>query len=211
MPPETFRYAALGKVTLMFFQALPDIIHYGYGLLFLATAIEGPIITAIAGFLITLGYFNFLLVFLISVLGDVIPDLLYFSIGKIAKAKFLEEHGHWVGLTKARMEVFDHVFEKHKIKAIIILKIAPFIPGPGFIAAGTSKLSYRTFTIISVLVTLPKNLAFLLVGYLMGTSYQTFFQYYKIVGLLILALFFIGFYYAFKKVSEEIAEKLQES
>ncbi len=62
---------------------------YGYFILFPLAAIEGPVVSLVVGFLIYLGYFQFLPAYGILILGDRIPDAIYYYIGRCGNGKAL--------------------------------------------------------------------------------------------------------------------------
>jgi len=53
------------------------LLTYKYLILIPLAVVEGPIITVIAGFLITLGYMNIFLVYLIVIAGDLAGDYFF--------------------------------------------------------------------------------------------------------------------------------------
>jgi len=63
------------------------LIEYKYFILFPLAAIEGPIVSLAAGFLIHTGHLSFIPTYLIFILGDVIPDCLYYYLGKFGDKK----------------------------------------------------------------------------------------------------------------------------
>ena len=63
-------------MVLAFDQVLTFIEQNGYVLLFLLMILEGPIVTAAAAFAASLGYLSLPVVFILSVLGNIIGDLI---------------------------------------------------------------------------------------------------------------------------------------
>ena len=55
--------------------------HYGYWMMLPLMIIEGPIITIIASMLAKLGAFNIFIVFILSVAGDMIGDIILYYLG----------------------------------------------------------------------------------------------------------------------------------
>ncbi len=62
-------------------ELLQSIEVWGYPLMLVLMIVEGPIVTMTAAFLASLGIFNWLPVFLLSVLGDMVGDILLYGIG----------------------------------------------------------------------------------------------------------------------------------
>jgi membrane protein DedA with SNARE-associated domain len=138
--------------------ALTWIIHHGYWLMLIAMLIEGPIITAAAAFAVALGYFDLTAVFLLSLAGDLLADVAYYGIGWVGRKQLAERWGHRVGLTTERMQHMEKLLEQHTVKTILILKLTPVLPTPGLILVGALRIPIRKFTLISLLITLPKTI-----------------------------------------------------
>ena len=70
------------------------LIRYKYQVIFPIAVFEGPIITLICGFLLSLGYLSLIPTLIIVFLGDVISDTFLFGVGRygrkiVEKIKFL--------------------------------------------------------------------------------------------------------------------------
>ena len=55
---------------------------YSYLILFPLVVVEGPIVTIIAGFLVSLGFMDFIPTYLTIVSGDLVGDFVYYSAGR---------------------------------------------------------------------------------------------------------------------------------
>ncbi len=69
----------------MFQHPSQELVHlltfWGYPIMLLLMTLEGPIVTMVAAFLSSMGYFNIFAVFGLSVLGDVLGDIVLYFIG----------------------------------------------------------------------------------------------------------------------------------
>lgn len=92
---------------------------YGYFILFPISVIEGPIVTIVAGFLASLGLFNFFLVYFIVLAGDFSGDTGAYAIGRWG-AKFFQNYlkKHEEKITAAK-----EYFSIHHNKAIVMSKL----------------------------------------------------------------------------------------
>jgi len=188
------------------------VLHHGYWFLFVAMLIEGPIVTAAAGFAAALGYFDPLFVFILSLLGDLVADILYYAIGYWGRLAFVERWGHKFGLTTERMKRMEQLLQTHAVKTLLALKLTPILPTPGLMLVGATKMDLRKFTIISLLITLPKSLAFMLIGYFFGQQYDKLSRYvtngtYLIVAAIAL-IFLIN--YLWGKFSARVGSKIEK-
>src|SRR3989338_6363855 len=75
------------------------LLTYKYLILIPLSIIEGPIVTVIAGFLVTLKFFNLFLIYIIMVAGDVVGDGIAYSFGYFGK-RFL----HYFKITDEKLE-----------------------------------------------------------------------------------------------------------
>ena len=187
------------------------VINHGYWLMFLAMLIEGPIITAAAAFSFALGYFTLPAIFVLSLLGDLVADIIYYAIGYWGRISLVERYGHYFGLTNERMERIEHHLEAHGGKTLLALKLAPFIPTPGLMLVGVARMRLPKFTLISLAITIPKTILFMIVGYYFGQAYSTFSKDfgYASMGIAVIILLYM-FYKAYQKSAEKIGESIEK-
>jgi len=192
-----------------FSLALHWVISHGYLLLFLVTLVEGPSITAIGAFAAKLGYFNIYLIFLISILGNLIPDIIYYAIGFWGRIKVVDKYSKHLGLSKERIEKIEHLMEHHAGKTLVVVKLVPFLAVPGLMIAGAAKMPIKKYIFLSILIIIPSSLAFLLVGYYAGAAYGRLSNYanYFIAGVIIL---FIIISYIWRKISVKLSSKIEK-
>ncbi|HZZ99221.1 MAG TPA: VTT domain-containing protein [Candidatus Paceibacterota bacterium] len=188
------------------------VVHHGYWVMLIAMFVEGPVVTAAAAFAVTLGYFDIWAVFVISILGDLIPDVVYYAIGYWGRITLVERFGSKVGLTPERMERMAKLLHDHAWKTMIALKMTPILPTTGLMVVGTTKMPIKKYVVISSVVILPKTILFMLVGYYFGQAYGTISKYIDnltYLALIIVAIFFV-FSYLYKKYSAKLGQKLEK-
>jgi membrane protein DedA with SNARE-associated domain len=194
-----------------FQQVFTWVIAHGYWIIFLVMCVEGPMTTAAAGFAAALGYFNPGLILLISVLGDLIPDSIYYSIGYFGRGPAIEKFVSYFGLTEKRVLRIEDSLKKHFGKTMVALKLTPVVPTMGFMLVGYLRLSFIKFTEFSAAVTIPKSIIFLAAGYYFGRLYNIN-QYLHDIGVLlpVLGISVVVLYFGYKKISEIIASKVEK-
>lgn len=195
-----------------FTQAVLWVTIHGYLLVFLAMVVEGPTVTAAAAFASALGYFNVVAVFALSVLADLVADGLYYAIGFWGRVSLVEKYGKYFGITKKRIERLENLLHKNAWKTLIAIKITPGLPTPGLIIAGGTKFPLRQFITISLIITLPKSLLFVLLGYYSGRVHliaDKTFHYSQYAIFLIFVVIVLGSY-IYQKVSKIIAERIEK-
>ena len=187
-----------------FESAFNLVMSHSYLFIFVAMVIEGPVVTAASAFAAALGYMNFPLVFLLSFLGDMTGDLIYYSLGFWGRKRFVNRYGHYFGLTEIRLAKVTHLLKTHPIKTLVASKYIPFISASGLIAAGLAHLSPRRFLIIDILITLPSTIFFSSAGFYFGLAFDRLFQSLKNVqyAMLIVIVLAILLAYLYRQIFE---------
>jgi membrane protein DedA with SNARE-associated domain len=182
----------------------------GYGIMFLIMLVEGPVITYIAAFAASLGIFNIFYVFILSMLGDIIGDIVLFFIGKVSKPTSIEKY-EGKHLNPTRMSKLKIYLGENPGKAIAAIKLTPFLPVPGLILAGTSNIKFKEFVFYSVLINLIYCLSMSLLGFYSGVAFLTIAKYVKYIEYLIggTILLAVLIFYIFKFISREITSKIK--
>lgn len=167
------------------------LITYKYIILFPIALIEGPMASVAAGFLAHQGYLNLAISYTIFILGDVLPDGLYYYSGKYGhKSKLFQKH-------RSKVEQFKYIWDRHGILAIVISKFAYGISPPLLMSAGLANISPRKFFSLSLSISFFQFAVFMTLGYYFGNSYSVIQKYMKggqIVITFIFILFFIIYY-----------------
>lgn len=161
------------------------LLTYKYLILIPISIIEGPIISVICGFLVTLGIFNFFLVYVIMVIGDILGDAGIYYIGYKGK-KLLRIFR----VNEEKLEKAKSYFDDNHKKAIFASKLAHGIGFTGLIAAGAAHISYKRYFKTCALISLVQSFIMLMLGVLFGHAYVQigkYLDYYAaIVSVLVL-------------------------
>ena len=144
------------------------IASYGYWIIFPLMIFEGPIITVIAGFLSSLGYFNVFVVYLVMILADLIGDSIYYAIGSWEGGWAIKKWGHYVGISIKHVEKIKNTLKAKGFRIFFISKMAIGIGTVTLLAAGMARMPYPRFILLNVLPTLLKTLTFISIGYFFG-------------------------------------------
>ena len=194
-----------------FQQVLSWVIAHGYPLMFLAMCVEGPTVTAAATFAVTFGYFNPFIVFTLSILGDVVPDLIYYAVGFWGRRSVAERFGKYFGLTEKRIERLEQTIKTHGGKTVAILKYTPVLSTPGLMLVGAMRMKFGKFMWFVFIVTFQKTLTFMALGYFFGRAYNIgkYIKYGALLPFAIIVLYFI-FMFMYKKVSERVVNKIEK-
>lgn len=170
---------------------------YGYFILFPIAVVEGPIITVIAGFLVSLGIMNAFIVYAIIMAGDIVGDSGVYLIGRSGGAlfsRYFKKHAEKINKAKAYFEIHQH-------KAIIMSKIFHGIGVAGLFTAGMLRVPYKRYVTISFITTTVQSLILIAVGILFGHAYiqiNKYLNYYAAATIITGAI--IIFIVAIKKL-----------
>lgn len=195
------------------FSAVFDwIIHHGYALMFFAMFLEGPVVTSVAAFAASLGYFSLPVVWILSICGDLLGDIVYYFIGyfgRLAAVSWGEKRFH---VAHERIEKIAKLVKEHKNKTIIALKLMPFVVLPGFIVVGMSRVKFSRFVLLCLTITVIRNSLSTALGYYAGEFFKLNndswekVQNYMVLSAIIIAILFL----CYRKVVSFIAKKLED-
>ncbi|HYF12684.1 MAG TPA: hypothetical protein VD928_00055 [Candidatus Paceibacterota bacterium] len=174
------------------------LIEYRYLILIPLAIFEGQMIGFIAGMLSALGYFNPFIVYMILILGDVLPDFVYYAIGRFGdKRRLLEKYGPAIRITPERIDILRMQWFRHPMRTMAITKLAYGLSTPLLVTAGLVRLPFRTFWTRSVPLSFLQHAVFLSLGYFFGSYYTVVESTSSRIQLAIAAVAVVGFAYYF--------------
>ncbi|VVB79872.1 SNARE associated Golgi protein [uncultured archaeon] len=193
-------------MSVSFFSWLGNLQVHGYLFIFLLMLIEGPIITAAAAFAASLGFFNVWVILLLSIFGNLIPDTLFFFLGRSGRTKPIEYFVRKFGLSKKKIKELEKGLREHAGKTITFVKLVPPLPIPGLILTGFAKVPFKKFLYIDVIVNVIYSVFFVIAGFYLGFAASQIFSYFKIgqYAILLLIPLAILVYLVYKKLSLRI-------
>ena len=117
----------------------------GYSTMFLLMVIEGPIAALAAAFLASLGFFNIFIVFILSILGDLIGDIILYSVGYLGGARMLKKAERLLHIKAGFVQKIEKHFKMHGRRTIIAVKSTTGLCWITFIAAGAVRMKFKKF------------------------------------------------------------------
>lgn len=166
--------------------------HYGYWLMLPLMIIEGPIITIIASMLAKLGAFNIFIIFILSVAGDMIGDIILYWLGYTFGIGFVRRVGRYMGITEKLVLRMEKYFEKHGGKTIFTVKATTGLCWATFTAAGIVKMDFKKFVKYSFWGGLAWSGFLVTLGYFYGYMWVELKQYIEWAGWVAVALAIIS-------------------
>ena len=187
--------------------------QHGYPLIFLVMIAEGPVTTAACSFAATFGYFSLPIIFLLSFMGDIVGDFIWYGVGYFGGAPMIKKFGHFFKVSPDKIEKLRTFFERHPGKTLAVIKFSPLIPAVGLIMVGSSRMSIKKFIKNISIIILPKTLLFMAMGYFFGNIFNVLYKYIKnglyALGIVTAAAWLV--IYAYKKFEAGFSEKLEKS
>jgi len=179
------------------------LIMQSYLFIFFLMWFQGPIVTALAAFAASLGYFDVKIILVLSFLGNFIPDLILFSIGRIGRKRFVENFVKKFGIDKKHILKLERDIHNHFKKTLVLIKLTPLLPVPGIILSGFMKTSFKKFLVIDIIFNILSALIFTGLGFYFGLAAKNVLIYFKYGGyiLLFLVLFGISLYFFYRRLT----------
>ncbi len=180
---------------------------YKYWIIFPLACAEGPLLTFICGSLIALGYLHPVPTLFAVVMGDFVPDMIYYGMGYFGsktkmETRFPKLAGHFDAL--ARM------WSEHTLRAMLLSKWAYGLSMPLLMSAAISKLPLSVYIPYTLSISIAQYIVLLTLGYFFGAYYAavkaSLLTIQIITGcavVILIGVYFILGRYAKKKVMEE--------
>ncbi len=187
------------------------IFRYSYFILFPLMVVEGPIVTLIAGFLVALGFLDFIPTYFTIIAGDLAGDVIYYSAGRWWLKSIVDKIFSFFQIDRKKVSKLEEALKNNKGKVLFFGKLSHAIGGLILFAAGNVKIPFNEFLGFNLLATLPKSLILLGVGYYFGSTVSNFGKYlnFTVVGLFIFTLVLIILYFVINYFSNKFLKKLE--
>lgn len=185
---------------------------YGYFAIFLAMVAEGPVVTTAAAFAAGTGLFNVYVILILSILGDILADILYFTIGYWSRLALIEKYGHYVELSQNRIGKIQKLLHTHLWRTLLAIKLTPGLSPPGLITVGLSKMNVKKYAVATSLITIPKCILFVALGYYSGRVHDIATKFFHVgiytIPIALAIIFLIS--YLYQKVSSILGQKIEK-
>src|ERR687890_1367613 len=191
-------------------QILSLIAQYGYLLVFLGVMLEsvgvplpGETILIAAGVIVQQGRLDLGDAIIFGILGAVVGDQIGYWVGREGGRLFVLRWGRYVLVTPERLARAERFFARHGGKAVFLARFVAGLRVFGALAAGISRMRWRTFFLYNALGGMLWATAAVTVGYLLGGSLDLVERWAGDASLLLLGLVILGlaFYFSYRWVS----------
>lgn len=152
------------------------LIAHGSLLILPLAVIEGPVVTAVCGFLSARGYFDWYWVCSLLVCADVIGDLLYYWLGRSAGSR-LARLLRRLGLNCVPSPALQRDLARNATKMLLIGKWTHSIGFLVLTGSGSLRVPLLRFFLVNLAASIPKTAVLFGVGYFAGHDYRFFEQH----------------------------------
>jgi membrane protein DedA with SNARE-associated domain len=186
---------------------------YGYVAVFPLSFLLGPIIVVVAGLMVSMGYFNPVVMFFALLAGDLAGDTLCYGIGYWGGRAFAKRWGGYVGISEEKIETAGREFTAYGWQILLFGKTQVTGLPTGLallVAAGVFEMPYWIFLWWNAVGSVVKIILLEALGIYFGRSFVSVsgsaFTYATYAFLIIAALFvlipFVSKRYLLKKPPE---------
>lgn len=160
--------------------------YYKYLIIVFLALVEGPMISIFSGFLVKLGFLNPFLAYPCLLLGDLIGDFGWYTLGRYGAKKIILKYGKYISLTEDFVARVEAKYKKHQLKIMFISKITM---GFGFalatiITAGMIHISPKKFGLANLLGGFIWIGLLMSVGYTLGHAYLSMAEGFRLISLI---------------------------
>ncbi len=147
------------------------LLTYRYWVLFPLALVEGPMLAFVCGVLVSLGFLNPIITFCILVLGDILPDTLFYFSGRFGSERpIVKRLAARIGVTEAHFADAQQLWNTHPGKTMLMSKFAYGVSSAFLFMAGLMKMPSYTFYGYSISISIAHYLVIMAVGYYFGAS-----------------------------------------
>ena len=175
------------------------IIHWGYAAVFLFGFLEAccvPIPSEItfgfAGVLAAGGRLNVVAIIIIGTIAELLGSLVAYGIGRVGERPLVARFGRYLLITQADIDRAERFMVGRGVWAVPVGRALPVVRTFISIVAGFVKMPPMLFALLSLLGTAVWVTVITLVGYAVGTEWQTVAHGLALAGYVIVALAVIG-------------------
>lgn len=161
-----------------------------------AIPIPSEVTMPFAGFLAAKGVFNFWGVVLAGTLANLVGSWILWWVGRRGAREALLRYGRYVLISRHDIERGDRWFLRHGNVAAFFGRLLPVVRTFVSLPAGVARMPFKTFSLYTLLGSLPWSLGLAAVGWYLGERWAEFEAYFRKFSVLIavLIVFGVGWY-----------------
>lgn len=172
---------------------LSAIASFGYGALFLATLVEGPVATVFGAFMASQALMHISGVFLIAVAGDLTGDVLLYGLGMTGRITTLPFCRRFYLRNAQQIRPLVAQFRTHPGRVLVTAKLTHAAGFIVLLSAGAARIPFWRFVGFNFLAALPKSAVLVLLGYVAGAAWAQINTWLWVFSCLCMAILCIAF------------------
>jgi len=184
-------------------QIVVWLMQYQYLILFPIAILEWPIVSILAGFLVSKGQMQMEFVLVLLVMSDLIGDVVLYFVWKRYGVKLIKKYGYKAGISEPRYQRLCSIYDTHAFKLLIFGKVTHTFGMWFLLIAGIVGISFRKFLRINLLANIPKTIIFLIIWYYFGKYYGVFdvyMWYYILLSIILVGIILLSGFLSTKKI-----------
>lgn len=147
------------------------LLTYRYWILLPLAVIEGPMLAFVCGVLSAAGILNPLIALCILILGDVIPDTVFYVLGRYGRDyPLVRRLSARIGVTEEHFKDAESLWHKHPGKTMLMSKFAYGIAAAFLFMAGLMRMPVHKFYGYSLSISVAHYAILMTVGYFFGAT-----------------------------------------
>ena len=170
-----FVISTIGYAGVFFLMALESMI----------TPIPSELVMPFAGFLVSTGQFDLLLVVLAGAFGSLLRSLISYYAGMLLGRPLLLKYGKLLLLKESHLEITEKWFNKHGSKAIFIGRLIPVVRHLISIPAGFARMNVLRFSVFTFAGALLWCIILVYAGIVLRQNWYVILNYTEIIDIFI--------------------------
>ncbi len=211
------------KILHFFVSLVTSLGAWGYLILFVLAFLEsaaffglvtpGETAVLIGGLLAARGVFNLPLVIAAATIGAVLGDSAAYLLGSRYGERFFRKFGRFAFIHKEQLDETRRFFERHGGKTVLIARFTTWLRVMAPVVAGTVHMPYLRFLFFNIYGAVLWVVAYALLGFIIGNSWQVIKEglgKYGLILLLVGSVLVLG-YILTKKKKALLRKKAKET
>jgi membrane protein DedA with SNARE-associated domain len=189
----------------------PQLGIWGYLILAIFVAVEGPIATLLGAAAASAGLMRPGWVFVSAAVGNLTADSLWYSLGSAGKLEWLLQYGRRFGVRKRHLERLTEEMHNHATKILLIAKLTAGFIIPSLIAAGLAKVPWKRWFPVILSGEMIWTGTLVLIGYYATEAIKQIERGVEYVGIAASAFFVLFILWGIRRVLRKREEKQETS
>jgi len=183
----------------LFTKIIETVGYFGVFVLMTLESMVAPVpsegVMPFAGFLVTQGKFNMVLVIVASSIGSIVGSLISYYAGAYGGKPVILKYGKYLLLDKHHLEITERFFEKYGEKTIFFCRFIPVVRHFISIPAGAGNMKLPKFCIYTLVGATMWNAFLAYTGVWLGARWELVHKFTKYLDILVvlLGVGFIGY------------------